>query len=484
MVENNGGKRNLLRNFPGIKTIINRVNFALEQSNSALNESHSLNNRITNDETDIKELKEKLSLANQKIGQCEAIIDALKAQNEIIIKSQYASAISHRFAIKAINNIPIKTVFLLEEPSVTKNLMSIINELNNDERFDVIIVALWYKKYKKDNSFEFIRPDIESVINTSQFTIIDSYDPISDKWFDLSSIIPDYVFFSRPYDFYRQESYYIGTVSKYSRTCYVPYCIQTIGGEVERLLLTPECANLHYFFIDNSIRKDIIRDLLADTELTNNGHIVFCGYPGIDLMRINTQIKTVPDCYNILWLPRWNTGENNCHFFDYWRFLADYANALENCSVIFRPHPLCFNNLINRGELTETQLETIREKYSDPNEIDESSNYIDAFSRSSVLVADETSMIAEYFLTEKPIIFCKKEAHYSLLMEKLIEGCYVVSNQSELEEKLNELKNGNDPLKEKRIELNNRYLLNYENTAGSNIKEELLNDFLGKNVFK
>ena len=476
-----GGVKKVLRRIPGIKGLLNRINLAENRYACATEQINSLNTRITNAEAHIGSLFDQLAFANNKIAEQQNVIEALKDELCNLVSNEQKNAITQRFIIKSSNNLPINIAFLVEEPSVIKNILSVVEELHRDERFDVMLVNLWYKSYKKDG-YTYVRPDIESVIDTSVYNVIESYDPESGHWLDLECLLPDYVFFSRPYDFYRNEAFYIGEVSKYARTCYVPYCIQTIGGEVEKLLLTPECNNLHYFFVDNSIRIGIVKEILGES-FADNGRAVFKGYPGIDMLKANEQIKHVQsDRFNVLWTPRWNNGENNCHFFEYWKVLADYAKDFDDCSIIFRPHPLCFNNFLNRGELTEEELENVRKAYSNPNEIDESSNYIDAFSRSSVLVADETSMIAEYFLTEKPIIFCKKETHFSLLMDRLVEGCYVVSNEDELIEKLNFIKSGNDPLKDKRIELTRELLTNYSNTAAINIKQELLDDFSGKNL--
>lgn len=190
------------------------------------------------------------------------------------------------------------------------------------------------------------------------------------------------------------------------------------------------------------------------------------------------EIKHVDDSiFTVLWLPRWNDTENNCHFFEYKDVLVEYAKQYDNCRIIFRPHPLCFEHFIQNGKMTEEELERLRDKYSAPNKIDQTDNYIESFSESSVLVADETSLIAEYFLTGKPIVFCRKETHFSLLMEKLIEGCYVVDSQKELNDILEQLKEGKDILKTKREEIARAALLDYGVSASDNIKEELWRDF-------
>jgi len=377
-------------------------------------------------------------------------------------------------AMKRNLNIPIKVVILLEEPSVVKNMLTLLEQLEKDERFELVLINLWHKSLG-DNKFR--RPNVESVIDVSKYNVIESYDAETEQWFPLESLFPDYVFFSRPYDHYRHENYQIKAISKYSKTCHIPYGIQVIGGEVERLILTPECSDLYYYFVDNSMRVEYVKEHMARTQLSEEGKIMYLGYPGLDMLREHNEIKEKnTDDFTLLWLPRWRTSENNCHFFEYKDALIDFANSSKS-RVLFRPHSLCFENFINTGEMTLESLAELRRKYSYPHIIDESSNYIEAFAMSSVLVADETSLIAEYFLTGKPIIFCKKEPHYSSIMLKLIEGCYVVESEQELIYTLKQLKNGRDVLEERRNHLLQEVLMDYGASAASNIIEELWKDF-------
>lgn len=427
----------------------------------------------------IAEQREMIERQQNVISRMEVEVQQLTERvDKINVTMPYKRIFAHRFMIKKVTGIPVKVAFLIEEPSVIKNIFSVIQELGCDERFEVVLINLWYKVYKGD-SYTYKRPNIESVIDITRYNVVEAYDTIKDKWFSLESLLPDYVFFSRPYDFYRNESYHIKKVSEYARTCYVPYGIQTIGGEVEKMVLTPECASLYYFFMDNAIREDYIKNALQDTCFKNEGNLLYLGYPGIDMLRSHEKIKQIDStCFTILWLPRWNNTENNCHFFEYADFLSEYVKKYDDCRIILRPHPLCFENFLNTGELTEADLTRLISTYSKPNEIDETSDYIEAFCKSSVLVADETSLIAEYFLTEKPIIFCRKETHFSLLMEKLVEGCYIVDSQEELFSALEQLKEGNDILKTKRKQIAETLLLDYGESAAYNIKEELWADFI------
>lgn len=466
--------KSILHKLPGFRYLFAKMDAYQRTITDMTNAIKRLENTNLELETfcnqQISEMTQKVMLLNRQVEEQKSIVEKkLEFQNKRII--------TNKFAIKKANGAPIKVVFLIEEPSIIKNVISIIEEMNKDDRFEVVLINLWYKVYSNDN-YTYKRPSIENVIDTSQYIMIEAYDILEDKWFDIETLMPDYVFFSRPYDYYRNELYHIDMVANYARTCYVPYGIQTIGGAIERMVLTPECGNLYYFFMDNALRKEVISEAMQGTRLIREGRLVYLGYPGMDMLSMHDEIRNYDNKrFTILWLPRWNNKENNCHFFEYKDVLVNYAKKNRDCRVTLRPHSLCFNHFLDTGEMTQMELEQLRIDYSAPNRIDETSNYIDAFGESSVLVADETSLIAEYFLTGKPIVFCKKETHFSLLMEKLIEGCYVVNSEEELIDVLEQLKNGHDPMKQIREKIMKETLLDYGKSVACNIKEELWNDF-------
>ena len=74
---------------------------------------------------------------------------------------------------------------------------------------------------------------------------------------------------------------------------------------------------------------------------------------------------------------------------------------------------------------------------------------------SDVLVTDISGVVAEYFVMNKPLVYCASnmiltpEEH----TRRILEGCYVVNNETELRACLTELQNGNDYLKEKRTKI-------------------------------
>lgn len=134
--------------------------------------------------------------------------------------------------------------------------------------------------------------------------------------------------------------------------------------------------------------------------------------------------------------------------------------------------------------MTKEELVELRRLYEEePSlQLDEDSLYIPSFQASDVLVADPTSLIGEYLLTGRPIIFCRKEGKLSPLFEQLLSGLYVVDTQQELCSTLDQLRQGNDFLQKKRCSLVKEYFDSGEKTSGEQICRELEKDHLNSTL--
>jgi CDP-glycerol glycerophosphotransferase (TagB/SpsB family) len=215
--------------------------------------------------------------------------------------------------------------------------------------------------------------------------------------------------------------------------------------------------------------------------------VVLTGHPKFDYSQCNKNIsgKVWPrgllnEVKRILWTPRWRTLEGNCHFFDYKDYFVDYCKKHQDVDFVFRPHPLCLGNFLKTGELSEDDLQRIKLEYGNSSNmsLDETGDYIDTFIASDVLVSDISSMLLEYFVTGKPIIYTHRVDTFNELGRKLSEGFYWVENSTELQETLDMLMGGNDPLKFKREELIREHLYMPEGGAGVMIKDTLLADYV------
>ena len=170
--------------------------------------------------------------------------------------------------------------------------------------------------------------------------------------------------------------------------------------------------------------------------------------------------------------------EGNSHFFDYKDFFVAFCNEQHYVDFVFRPHPLCLLNFLQLGELTSRDLSQMEMEYENSlnMNLDKSEAYQDTFLTSDILVSDISSMMFEYFVTGKPIVYTHRIDDFNEFGRKLSEGFYWVKNSKELKQTLEMLISGNDPLRGKRKDLMKEVLIMPEGGSGLYI-EDTLNDF-------
>ena len=141
-----------------------------------------------------------------------------------------------------------------------------------------------------------------------------------------------------------------------------------------------------------------------------------------------------------------------------------------------------FDNFINTGVMTRNEVTEykrqceLRENFS----LDSEKEYHATFWNSSVLICDYTSMLIEYYVTGKPIIYPTYDESivYTDLMNAMLEGCYIVHDENELREIFGNLVRGIDPLAKKRKAVIENVLAgNENNNASENVKRILLEGY-------
>lgn len=396
------------------------------------------------------------------------------------------SEMQTRAILKREQGAKINVVFVCHSPSLWGKQSPVFKALRLDPSFNVSLVAAPYRHATfGDNNFhdagtaDYIRREegIEPIIG---------YDSTSDEWLDLQSLQPDYVFFQQPYDCIFPFSYTSECVSMYARICYVPYYgILIFNGVMEEVTHPLSFfKNVSLAFLGHEKEAEDILGRFCGTVRSSQLEIV--GPPALDYVKhsksptgAHWNLEYTDKRTRILWTPRWRTEEGTCHFFDYNDYFVELAKRDESIDFLFRPHPLCFNNFLTTGELSQVDHDNMIEDYERLQNaaIDRSGVYEDTFLSCDILVSDMSSMMAEFFITGKPIVYTHREDTFNEFGSELAEGYYWVRNQQELEDVLSTLRRGEDPLKSKRQEIIERMFFIPEEGSASVIKNLLKERF-------
>ena len=245
--------------------------------------------------------------------------------------------------------------------------------------------------------------------------------------------------------------------------------------------------NTYFHFAEFEEMRKFYIDRVADNAVHKKERVLLTGYPKLDEAKNfvgcegkNWIYKGDEKRFRIMWTPRWNTEEGNCTFFTFKDFVPEYVEADENLELLYRPHPQAEQEFLGRGIMTKEEIDAYRKKYEDSSNmsIDKSGDYLDNFYSSDVLITDESSIIPEYFLTGKPLIFTYDETHLNEFAESISKGFYWVKTPNELRTCLDKLISGEDPLKETRARLIKEHFYLPEKGSGWEIKEIIKADFL------
>lgn len=397
--------------------------------------------------------------------------------------------------LKNMRKDKIKVVFVCHRPAVWDALKTVYEACMEDEMFDVTIVAIpnkiqlpklgfAHEEYKSEGAEEFFMDYPCKVIN--------GYNYDTKTWLNLESLEPDYLFFQTPYDICRPPEYQSNVVAMFTKLCQVHYGMPFMDGFIaEESFPVSFLRNTYFHFAEYEEMRKYYVDRVDDNPVHKKNRVVLTGYPKLDAGKRfigcdddNWNYHDSGKRYRVMWTPRWNTEENSCTFFDYKDLLVDYITNNQKTEMLFRPHPQAFNEFISRKQMTEAEVTEYKNKYknADNLNIDNKQEYLSSFYSSDVLITDESSIIPEYFLTGKPIIFTYKETHLNEFARKIAEGFYWAKDWDEVKGHLDMLLAGKDEKKEQREKLIAEAFYLPEKGAGYEIKETLKKDFLGDNA--
>lgn len=382
----------------------------------------------------------------------------------------------------------INIVFVCHRPQVWDSLKTVCDACIKDSVFNVTIVAIPNKKQLPQTGLNhevYESEGAEKFFNDYPCKIINGYDYKTKKWFNLKKLNPDYIFFQQPYNITRPKNYKSSVVSKYAKILYVHYAANFIGnGIMEETYPADFISDVDTIFLQDKEDEKLVNSYLKKIKAKTK--TILTGFPRYDRINklkstdsANWNLPKQPDVKRAIWTPRWSTNEGNCNFFDYKNELIEYAEEHKDIDFIFRPHPQAFLEWNATGEMPEAQAKEYKRRYENcPNaKIDTRKEYLSTFYSSDFMITDMSSIVAEYFLTGKPIIYCHKKDCFNDFSRKLSEGFYWVRNWTELQNVIEMLKTGNDPLYEKRQQIiKNNFYIN-QNGAGITIKNFIKKDF-------
>ena len=399
------------------------------------------------------------------------LIDGIKALPD---KRRFSAGAERKRNKKLSEKKPGKKIrvgFYVDAGQFFSTYADLYDSLKNDDRFETVMMTA-PEMYKN----EVYSNDAPEFLEKLGIPYVNLYENGSFK--KLSSLNLDYCFYNRHYLARQPKQVSFLEARKDCRICYIAYALCPQTGQVESTLCNfTEMRGFDYLFAENRLMADIYEKYKMRIEGVNT-KILPVGSPKFAYAMKHADKSASHDkkyVQSILYTPRWRFSENTSSFFlmkDYFFRLVEENKDIE---YVFRPHPLMKQNVIETiGEEFWNEFADSFDKYENAS-MDTELDYMDSFSRASVLVSDVSTMMFEFATTGKPVIYMYRREILNAFGKEAAKGYYVCSSPDDVDRVLKDLRNGKDEKAELRQEIAHS-LYNYGDADPSEqIKNILLN---------
>lgn len=375
-------------------------------------------------------------------------------------------------------NENLKVAFIFQLPEIWEKLSPVFEEMVNDKRFDPYIIVV--------PQYDYVLNQVPHSYSVEYLYVSDLYDSKRIlKYYEEDSVSVDikefdYIFYPRPYDNYLPYELKAEKVSQYSRICYIPYGKETLLNTVQ--YNWDFFRNVTLIFLAGQEEKEFFA--CGRRRFVHNKwqKILWVGYP--IFQECYAKRLKHPAKETVLWTPRWSYDQKvgGSHFLEYKDIFVEMARSFPTVAFILRPHPLMWNNLINNSLMSCEEIEDYINILRELNiTVDNNMFFSRTAEEASILITDISSIIPEFFLTERPIIYCPCDIQINASYKRLINASYVAENEKDIKLYLDRLLKGNDnKLPERKQTIAEEF--EYLETATENILDCIYQDASKQNA--
>lgn len=361
----------------------------------------------------------------------------------------YPKDIRARKSLKAITTIKhessktMKVGFIVFEPETWDKQEKIYNELvkRDNVQVDIIVVPSFDRELRLVTEYGKEREFFRAIDSNCIMACNDD-----GQWINLEHAGYDYIFYQDPYNIHMPNILRSDNTVRFTKICYIPYGY--VGSNVFYRNNTNRdfFRNVYCEFVDIEEIQTLLNEMFKHNVKNGYQRFIRLGYPALmDSYVPNCKKNDTPK--NIMWTPRWSyhpiTGGSN--FLAYKEEFHLLAEKYPQCKLCIRPHPMMFQNFIKEGlmsnEEKEDYLQLLHNKQIICSEgMDLKTDFMDT----EILITDFSSIIPQFFMSGKPIIYCNSNIPLNKEYSKMAEGMYISNSWDEVVNYLDSLLNGND----------------------------------------
>jgi len=393
--------------------------------------------------------------------------------------------------IKNSNEKYIRVIFLVQFPETWNSFKTVYEELKQRENVEVVILCI--PKPKSNNGeIEYHPDDINESFDYFKNLGIDCVNAFKsdNQWIDIKLLKPDYVIYTRPYNTQYPVEYRSSNVCRFTKTCYIPYAYNMIDDKFMTTFNQEFINNTYITFVASKSRLSMCKNEFYFQDKCGLNKFVYMGFPRFDLLTSNIKDKENNKRFTIAWMPRWTVADEESTklsgFLKYSRQILDFVKQHKDIYLIIRPHPLMFMNFIEKGIMTQNEVDSFKKECIECENIviDEEKDYIPLLHRADLLIADYTSLLMEFFVTTKPIIYCDDSKGLNKEAQEMDNVLYHAMSYKDIEELVLQIMEGNDSMREERKLVINKLVPTNIGMIGEQIAQYLIDDISNTNIIK
>lgn len=321
----------------------------------------------------------------------------------------------------------VRAVFFAELGEKWDSMESVYTFMRDDPRFDpVVVLAPVFRVVNKQGRQE------QEVIYKDYLTPLGipflDYDQYS-----LEKDCPELAFTSQPYEGCTPKEFWPEYIAKHTRLVYLNYgMLGAVFEDTAQSLCQLPVFRYAWKVIGASERYN---QYYRKHAVNGGGNMLVTGLPKFDpVIRLKKEGTAIPEEWRaavkdkkvILWNTWYDPMRCSLAYFDR---VADWFRGHSDCVLIWRMHPMTktVTKLYYPKEYYEQLRRHIAEAEAAPNIIlDQNVSYSAAFACSDGMISDYSSMMFQYLLTDKPVLWIKRRDGSGPFNGKMLTGEFLI----------------------------------------------------------
>lgn len=371
----------------------------------------------------------------QQDGLDSARVTELIERNSRILLQSNSNLIRNSNRLSLASGRPIRVLFIVHNIEVWPTLSPICKRMTADKDFDVMVVSC-PRKYPGSSVLQGEEVVSEGLVSDGiEHTRLNSQDEMKDLRY-IMRFNPDIIFRQSKWD-EDLPSIYSTDNLMFARLYYIPYGVMPLS---DSSFGEDKGQDIEYESERMFVINEEVADLYRKNDPSNKKTLTVSGNPRIDYIKEAKPSWPIvsKNKFKIIWSAHHSifTGWSDFGaFLTTYQPMLDYAKGHPDIDILFSMHPGlkgAFERLSRKNPKEYRDVERFMSEWDSlPNTgVLRDGGYIPAMKASSMCITDGLSLLVEYQLTKKPLVYIERQGHtpFSSSGKKVMKGAHSVDS--------------------------------------------------------